>query len=60
MFISQIASNDDAPQIVEAERDFVGYRVGLIYYDFPPWVFTVAYVVFGISVTIVFILAPPR
>jgi len=30
-------------------RDFVGYWVDrLIYYDFPPWVFMVAYAVFGI------------
>jgi hypothetical protein len=42
-------------------RDFIGYWVDrLIYYDFPSWVFTVAYGVFGILVTIAFILAPPR
>ena len=42
-------------------HDFIGYWVDrLIDYDFPSWVFTVAYVVFGILVTIVFILAPPR
>ena len=42
-------------------RDFVGYWFDrLIYYDFPPWVFTVAYAVFGILVASVFILAPPR
>ena len=42
-------------------RDFVGYWVDrLIFYNLPSWVFTVAYVVFAISVTIVFILAPPR
>ena len=42
-------------------RDFVGYWVDqLIYYYFPPWVFMVAYAVFGILVAIVFILAPPR
>jgi hypothetical protein len=42
-------------------HDFIGYRVDrLIFYNFPSWVFTVAYVVFGILVTIVFVLAPPR
>jgi Protein of Unknown function (DUF2784) len=42
-------------------RDFIGYWIDrLIYYDFPPWVFVVAYAMFGILVTIVFILAPPR
>jgi hypothetical protein len=42
-------------------RDFAGYWVDrLIYYDFPTWVFMVAYTVFGMSVAIVFILAPPR
>src|ERR1700732_1377542 len=39
-------------------HDFIGYWVDrLIYYNFPSWVFTVAYVVFGISVAILFILA---
>ena len=38
-------------------RDFIGYWIDrLIYYDFPPWVFVVAYAMFGILVTIVFIL----
>src|SRR5713226_9104625 len=42
-------------------HDFAGYWVDrLIYYDFPPWVFMVAYAVFGMSVAIGFILAPPR
>jgi hypothetical protein len=42
-------------------RDFAGYWVDrLIYYDFPTWVFMVAYAVFGMLVAIVFILAPPR
>jgi hypothetical protein len=42
-------------------HDFIGYWIDrLIFYNFPSWVFTGAYVVFGILVTIVFILAPPR
>jgi hypothetical protein len=32
----------------------------LIYYDFPPWVFTLAYTVFGAMVALTWILAPPR
>ena len=44
-----------------SHRDFVGYWVDrLIYYDFPPWVFMVAYAVFGILVSIAFIFARPR
>jgi len=42
-------------------RDFIGYWIDrLIFYNFPSWVFTVAYVVFGVLVAIVFVLAPPR
>ena len=42
-------------------RDVIGYWVDrLTFYDFPSWVFTVAYALFGILVAIVFILAPPR
>jgi len=42
-------------------RDFIGHWIDrLIYYDFPPWVFVVAYAMFGILVTIIFILASPR
>src|SRR5271169_2872038 len=41
--------------------DFVGYWVDrLIYFDLPTWIFMVVYALFGILVTIVFILAPPR
>jgi hypothetical protein len=32
----------------------------LIFFDFPPWVFTVGYVVFVLVVAAVFFLAPPR
>ena len=41
--------------------DFIGYWAHrLIFYDFPPWVFTVAYVTFGLAVLLTFVLAPPR
>lgn len=32
----------------------------LIFYDFPPWVFTVAYTLFGICVLATWILWPPK
>ena len=42
-------------------RDFVGYWIDrLIFYDFPPAFFRVAYVVFGATVVITFVVVPPR
>ncbi len=32
----------------------------MIFYDFPPWVFTLAYTLFGAFVLLAWILAPPR
>lgn len=32
----------------------------ILYYDFSPWVFTVAYTVFGILVLIAWLFVPPR
>ena len=32
----------------------------IVFYDFAPWVFTVAYTVFGMLVLLAWILAPPR
>jgi hypothetical protein len=41
--------------------DFVGYWAHrLIFYRAAPWVFTLVYVVFGLAVLAVFLLAPPR
>ena len=41
--------------------DFIGYWAHqLIFYDAPPWVFTVIYILFGLAVLGAFILAPPR
>jgi hypothetical protein len=41
--------------------EFIGnWAHWLIFYDFPPWVFTLIYIVFGLSVLGAFILAPPR
>jgi uncharacterized protein DUF2784 len=45
----------------ESARDFVGYWIDrLIYYHFPPWVFTLAYAAFALMVAATFVLAPPR
>jgi len=42
-------------------REFVGYWIDrLIFYDFPPRVFAIAYAAFGFLVAAAFILAPPR
>jgi Protein of Unknown function (DUF2784) len=41
--------------------DFIGYWAHqLIFYDFPTWVFTVVYILFGAAVLGAFIVAPPR
>ena len=41
--------------------DFVGYWAHrLIFFDAEPWVFTLAYVLFGAAVLFAFVLAPPR
>ena len=42
-------------------HDFIGYWTPrLLFYDFSPWVFTVAYLIVGFLVAAAFILAPPR
>jgi hypothetical protein len=41
--------------------DFVGYWAHrLIFFDAEPWVFTLAYVVFGATVLLTFLAGPPR
>lgn len=41
--------------------DFIGYWVHeWIFFDAPPWVFTICYVAFGLIVAATFLLAPPR
>ena len=41
--------------------DFVGFWAHrLIYFDAPPWVFTLLYCLFGGAVLAVFLFAPPR
>jgi Protein of Unknown function (DUF2784) len=41
-------------------RDFIGWVDRLIFYDFPPRVFTIAYAAFGLLVAATFIWARPR
>jgi hypothetical protein len=41
--------------------DFIGHWAHrLIFYQAPPWVFTILYVSFGLTVLAAFVLAPPR
>jgi hypothetical protein len=41
--------------------DFVAYWAHrMIFYNFPPWIFTIAYISFAILVAITFIAIPPR
>lgn len=32
----------------------------LLFYDAPPWVFTICYTLFGLAVLVTFVFAPPR
>src|SRR2546428_9185770 len=41
--------------------DFIGYWVHeLIFFDAPPWAFTICYIGFGLLVVTAFLIAPPR
>ena len=43
------------------QGDFVAYWAHrMIFYNFPPWIFTIAYISFAILVAITFIAIPPR
>ena len=43
------------------EGDFIAHWIHrLMFFEFNPWVFTVAYVTFGLAVLATFVLAPPR
>jgi hypothetical protein len=43
------------------EGSFVGYWIGrLLYYDFEPWVFTVAYCIWGALILALYVLIPPK
>lgn len=42
-------------------HDFFGYWADrLVFYDLPPWIFSVAYIGFALAVAGVFIIAPPQ
>ncbi len=50
-----------AGQHVEAQISFIARLVrSVIFYDFPAWVFLVAYVGFALLVGVTFVLFPPR
>lgn len=43
------------------QGDFIGHWAHqLLFYDAPPWVFTTAYVAFGLIVLATFCIAPPK
>ena len=48
-------------QTVEMDLSFIARLVRLIiFYDFPPWVFTVMHIAFGLLVVFTYILIPPQ
>jgi hypothetical protein len=50
-----------AGQLVDRDLSFIARLVRMIiFYDFPPWVFTAMHISFGFMVMITFILVPPR
>jgi len=50
-----------AGQRVEADLPFVARLVrSIIFYDFPPWVFTALYIGFGAAVLITYLFIPPK
>ena len=43
------------------QGDFIANWVHeLLFFEFPPWVFTLLYSLFGLAVVVTFIVAPPR
>jgi hypothetical protein len=50
-----------AGQASEEQISFIGRIIrSIIFYDFPPWVFTALYIGFGLLVVLTFLLIPPR
>ena len=44
-----------------AEKGFIAHWIHrLLFYDFPPWVFTTAYIAFALLVAVTFWLMPPQ
>src|SRR4030095_11021904 len=41
-------------------ESFISYWIGrLLYYDFPPWIFSVLYILFGFLVVFLYVRIPP-
>lgn len=50
-----------AGQSVDRDLSFIARLLRfIIFYDFPPWVFTVIHISFAILVALTFVLVPPR
>jgi len=50
-----------AGQSVDRDLSFISRLVRMIiFYDFPPWVFTCMHISFGLLVILTFVLIPPR
>lgn len=50
-----------AGQSVDTDISFIARLVRkVIFYDFPPWVFSVMHIFFGLVVIMTFVFAPPR
>lgn len=59
--IWEYAARRASGQLVESEIPLVSRMVRyLIFYDFPPWVFTLLYVGFALLVIGTYVLIPPR
>ena len=52
---------EDALRGTESDGGFIARWIhGVMFYDFPPWVFTSAYVLFAAAVALTLWLVPPR
>jgi hypothetical protein len=50
-----------AGQSINRDLSFIARLVRMIiFYDFPPWVFTVMHITFGVLVILTFIFVPPK
>jgi len=48
-------------QLVDRDLSFIARLVRMIiFYDFPPWVFSIMHISFGFMVIVTFIFVPPR
>jgi hypothetical protein len=57
----EYALRERAGQMYESDISFMGRLVrGVLFYEAPPWAFTVAYVLFALVVIATLIFVPPR